>query len=837
MISYLLRFFLVYIHRRYFFTLYRSAILLSHRFGLAVMFKSFFKPLFGMSGFLSRINGIVIRSLSIVLAFIIILGYILIGVLGYFGFYALLLHFLISGSFVYFISIIGFVFLCGVYNYYYFNPIVIAGKVVLVNWNIESLYSSAKNGNVKPLLASIDNADDIKVFLLRAELPYDDTFKFIESELNKFNADRFSATISEFASQSVFLDKRLNIADLFCAYLLQTETLSSLLNKYRVDEDILVATLKFMHNLKSHEPQVWDPDFNIPPSGGIDKGWAIAYTPAINKSGVDLTKLALNGSLPKLIGRHDVEDSVISVLSKPSSNNVLLIGNAGSGKTTFIKALAREIALGTSIPALKYKRIISIDIGALTSGKSADTNKVTSQIAKEAEMAGNIILFIDEIHSLATLSSNDPNASPIFAILEPFLSSAKFQFIGTTSYDNYLRYIKPNESFARTFDVIELRETTDEETVMLMQDYAKNIEPSRKFKFTYPALKTVLESGKRYVNDRAMPDKALSLLTQSYTNDPDKIVTKNDILNFVSSRFKIPVKSIDADEKEILLNIEGLMRKKIIGQDQAITLISKALKRARAGVRNENKPIASFLFAGPTGVGKTETAKVLAETYFGDKTRMIRVDMSEYQTPDSINRLLGDTTGQVGFLIAKIQENPHSVILLDEIEKADKNILNLFLQVLDDGRLTSASGKTYDFTNSFIIMTTNVGTKAITQSIVDSTVDISEVALRELKAYFPIEFLNRFTALVPYSLLTKDDVFGITQIKLKALQEKIQEKKITVEFSEEVIREIAELGYSPEWGARELNRFIEDKVETVIAEKMIAGEINSGDTYKFDMIH
>lgn len=804
-----------------------------------MMMRSLFMPLFGMSGFLSRINGLIIRGLAIVLSSLIILAYLILGVIGYISIYFLLFH-LLTTKIVYFLIFIGFVFLCGIYNYYFHNSIHINGQEIQTGLMVEALYSSAIKGNPNPLHSSIEKSSEIRELLIRAEIPFEDTMKFIESNLKDFDSSRFNSRMSEFVDKGVFSDNRLKISDLFSAYLLQFTLVSAHLDRYRFDDSQLIQTLSFLHNLKTRDPRIWDSGFQIPPSGGIDKGWAVAYTPHINRVGTDLTKLALRGQLPKLIGRRDVEDSIISVLSKSSSNNVLLTGVAGSGKTTFIKAIAREIALGTSIPALKYKRIISIDVGSLTSGKSADVTKITSQIAKEAEISGNVILFVDEIHNLATLSSNDPNASAVFAVLEPYLSSAKFQFIGTTSYDNYLKYIKPNDSFARTFDVIELRETTDEETMAIMQDYVKNIEPKQKVKYSYPALKTILDSGKRYVHDRALPDKALSLLTQVYKTDKDSdhVISREDVLDLISERFHISAKTIGADEKQILLNIESLMKQKIIGQDQAVSLITKALKRARAGIRNENKPIASFLFAGPTGVGKTETAKVLAETYFGNKDSMIRVDMSEYQTPDSVSRLIGDSNGNVGYLISKIQESPNTIILLDEIEKADKNVLNLFLQVLDDGRLTSSSGKTYDFTESFIIMTTNIGTKSITKSLVEnnSIDNLSDLVLGELKDYFPIEFLNRFTALIPYSSLSKEDVSRITRIKLDVLKKKIKEKKISIEFSDNAVNQIAEMAYSPEWGARELNRLIEDKVETLVAEKIISGEINSGDTYKFDMI-
>lgn len=838
--QFLIRYFLIEIHKRYFLVLGRSIRLLSHYFGLSMMLRSLFKPLFGMNGFLSRVNGVVIRSLSIVLASILIVAYSALGLFLYFGFYAFTWNLIRNNPFYLILIVVGLLIL-GLYRYYFFSPFKIKnGNVELkVNWQVEAIYSSLLKGKTNVFLRSIENNSEIENFTNLMELNYIDLSRYINSTVDKFSSEKFNSVFVGLQDNGVFIDKRFSLVDILCAYILHTENPEFYLNKFNLGIGQLTDGLKYFHFLNKAEPKIWDDEFLVPPAGGIDKGWAISYTPMLNKYGMDLTKMALKNKdeMPVLIGRDDVKSQVIGILQKPSRNNVLLLGEAGVGKSTFVKALAREIAVGTNIPALRSKRIVSLDIAGLMSGSSGELNKRITEIAKESAIAGNIILFIDEIQ---TASSDDPNSSALFTALEPYLSDSKFQFIGTTSRQNYLKYIKPNESFSRTFDIVDLRETSEAETLLLLEEYAHTV--AKNTIITFPSIDTAFKLSKKYVNDRAMPDKAISLLNQvysEYNSGNNSVINKNNVLEFVSKHFHIPVETVSSSEKETLLNLESIMHEEIVGQDNAITLIVKALKRARVGIRNEEKPLGSFLFAGPTGVGKTETAKVLAKTYFGSADQIIRVDMSEYQTADSVSRLIGDNRGTIGYLISKIQSNPHSLILLDEIEKADKNVLNLFLQVLDEGRLTDGVGKTHNFSNTFIIMTTNVGTKSIINEIKANSNDeaINDIALAELKEYFPLEFLNRFTAVVPYAPLSQDDIQEITKIKLNSLKKKIfDSKKIKIEFSDEIIEKIGKMAYSPEWGARELNRVIEDKVETLIAEKIIAGEVNPGDTYKFDTL-
>ncbi len=420
------------------------------------------------------------------------------------------------------------------------------------------------------------------------------------------------------------------------------------------------------------------------------------------------------------------------------------------------------------------------------------------------------------------------------------MSRGQFQFIGTTSRTDYNKYLASISSFVKNFDIVEMREANKFETLSIMVNNIRKVERKDGIRLTFPAYYKAFDYSDRFVSQRVFPDKAVELLNQVVAyhlqnGKQNTLITSQSVSDYVSEAYKIPVNALTQSESDKLLNLESILHQRVIGQDLAVRNISSALKRSRVGVRDENKPIASFLFAGPTGVGKTETAKALADIYFGTEDYMIRVDMSEYSDPMSINRLIG-TQNTPGYLTSAVRDRPYNLLLLDEIEKADKNILNLFLQVLDDGRLTDGTGITVDFSNTIIIMTSNVGTRAIIGAIDQSLSEdkIKEVALSELKGHFPPEFLNRFTGLVPFNPLSKSDLAKITKYKLDKFAKKMETKHIYITFSPELISLISERGYSPEWGARPLNRVIEDLVETTLADKMIRSEVKPGDRITFD---
>ena len=804
------------------------------------MLRSLFKPLFGEPGLMSRINGFAIRILVLLLCGpFMVITFAFFSCL-YFSLFFLPLYLVYHGyileTFVMFVGLIGVIF----FNYifkpltYIKDPRNYEEYFDAGDYKVREQFSHINYNNFEKVISTLLKSVPVKELILRLELDYMSVTSFLHGH-GGFNREEFLKNLVLINND--LQRKAVDEVMLFSCLLCYDKKTDDFLVKNSLDRRAVLETALFFYTLKDKSPNMWDDDFVLPPAGGVDKGWAVSYTPNLNHFGTDLTKLALKGLSQRLIGRGEIRDQVIKVLSRKGRNNVLLIGNSGTGKTTFIKALAAEIALGTTINTLKYKRIVSLDLTRLISGGVSESAKRIDAILKEIDYSGDVILFIDEIQNLFLL---DKSSDILLNALQGVMSSSHFQFIGTTTRRDYDRHIAVNGSFANTFENIDMRETTKVETLRIMYDNSKRLEHDGVL-VTYPAIAACYDYSLKYINDRYFPDKAAQILTSASTEALSlkrNILDRSTVLEVMSRTLKIPISNLNQDEKAILLTLEDDLKKKIIGQSYSVKMISDALKRARVGVRDESKPIASFLFAGPTGVGKTETAKVLAKKYFGDENFMIRVDMSEYQTRDSVEKFIGSAQNPNGFLVAKVKERPFSLILLDEIEKADKNILNLFLQVLDDGRLSDGDGNLVSFKNTFIIMTTNVGTREISSAIEQHQPadQVNATLLEALKTYFSPEFLNRFTALVPYSPLSRDDIFEVAELKIQKLKDDLEKQNYYVDFSEDVILAMGKEGYSPEWGARFLNRAVEQKLETRIADLILKGEIKKGEVYKFETL-
>ncbi len=584
-----------------------------------------------------------------------------------------------------------------------------------------------------------------------------------------------------------------------------------------------------------YQKHIWQDDFQGLVLGGFGKGMTGRVTPFLDSMSEDYTKSALRFGFEKNAVRQKAIVRLAELLSS-SSENILIVGEPGSGKTSVVKGMAYEIMRGTSHKSLWNKRIVSLELSGILAGTTTAgeiAQKLKSAIW-EARASGNIILFIDEIHTLMAGSGGaNPEVSTIFNLLEPELSSGGIQFIGATTSQNYRKYVEPNGAFARLFHLYELEEATFEETFKILEFNVYELERKKNIFITYTSLEKCIELSKKLIHERVLPDKAIMILDRaaSHVQSTSKTVDSTVIAEVIAEITHVPSAVVNQDEAAKILNIDTEMKKVVIGQDHAIKQISSALKRARAGIRNEDKPIASFLFVGTTGVGKTQTAKALAQTYFGDKKAMIRLDMSEYQQIDSMSRLLGSPDGSTkGILTEAVRSRPFSLVLLDEIEKAHSNILLTFLQVLDDGRLTDSSGTTVDFTNSIIIATSNVGTRSI-QSVFEQNgtqEQMKEAAMKDVRANFAPEFLNRFTGLIIFNPLTIDNVRQILEIQLTEIYKSAKDKNIKVSFKNSLKEELIKKGYNKEWGARPLARLVEDSVETYIAEKILSKEFLPG---------
>ena len=650
-------------------------------------------------------------------------------------------------------------------------------------------------------------------------------------------------------------------------------------------------------------------DSNSPRSADNKNSGSFNSTPTLNQFGSDLTKQAREGKLDPVIGRKDEIDRVIQILSRRTKNNPCLIGEPGVGKTAVVEGLAEKIVSDDVPEMLKNKRVVTLDISGMVAGAKyrGDFEERIKKCLSEVKKAGDVILFIDEIHTIVGAGSAE-GAVDAANILKPLLARGEVQVVGATTLNEYRKYIEKDSALERRFSPVTVGEPTEEETIKILNGLRDKYEAHHNVKITEGAIKAAVELSIRYINDRFLPDKAIDLMDEAasrvkmrtYTM-PDSIkeieekiatldrekeeairvqdfekaatlrdkeneekeilekekkkwqnknsknvmnLTEEDIAEVIASWTGIPVNKITQDENEKLKHLEEALHKRVIGQNEAVEAVSKAIRRGRVGLKDPNRPIGSFLFLGPTGVGKTELSKALAESLFGNEDAMIRVDMSEYMEPHSVAKLIGSPPGYVGYdeggqLTEKIRRKPYSVILFDEIEKAHPDVMNMLLQILDDGRLTDATGRTVNFKNTVIIMTSNVGARMITdKNVLGFSKDdkdkegqekeyetIKKDVMAELKKQFRPEFINRIDDIIVFHKLTADDISQIIDIMLKQVQKRLQEQEYIVEIDNSVKDLVAKKGIDTNYGARPLKRAIQSNVEDKIAEAILDGKI------------
>ena len=632
-------------------------------------------------------------------------------------------------------------------------------------------------------------------------------------------------------------------------------------------------------------------------------------TPTLNQFGTDLTKRAAEGKLDPVIGRKEEIERVIQILSRRTKNNPCLIGEPGVGKTAVVEGLAEKIIAEDVPEMLKSKRVVSLDIASMVAGAKyrGDFEERIKKCLEEVKKAGDVILFIDEVHTIVGAGSAE-GAVDAANILKPLLARGEVQVIGATTLSEYRKYIEKDSALERRFSPVNVGEPSFEETLQILKGIRDKYEAHHNVKITDEAIKASVELSTRYINDRFLPDKAIDLVDEAasrvkmriYTQpesikkledkitelDKDKedairsqdfekaaklrdkvkeekeklakekekwhnkntksvtTLTEEDIAEVVSSWTGVPVQKLTQSENEKLKSLETILHQRVVGQNEAIEAISKAIRRGRVGLKDPNRPIGSFLFLGPTGVGKTELSKALAEALFGNENAMIRVDMSEYMEPHSISKLIGSPPGYVGFdeggqLTEKIRRKPYSVILFDEVEKAHPDVMNMLLQILDDGRLTDAQGRTVDFKNTVIIMTSNIGARMITdknalgfsastnqkEEAQKEYENIKKDVMGELKKQFRPEFINRIDEIIVFHKLTDEDVKQIIDIMLNQLQKRMKEQNIELEIDDSVKELIAKKGVDTNYGARPLKRAIQSVLEDKIAEEILDGKI------------
>ncbi|WP_299486045.1 ATP-dependent Clp protease ATP-binding subunit [Acaryochloris sp. IP29b_bin.137] len=642
-------------------------------------------------------------------------------------------------------------------------------------------------------------------------------------------------------------------------------------------------------------------------------------TPTLDEFGANLTNLASEGKLDPVVGRQEEIERVIQILGRRTKNNPVLIGEPGVGKTAIAEGLAQRIANGDIPDILEEKRVVTLDIGLLVAGTKyrGEFEERLKKIMDEIRQASNVILVIDEVHTLIGAGAAE-GAIDAANILKPALARGELQCIGATTLDEYRKHIERDAALERRFQPVMVGEPSVEETIEILYGLRERYEQHHKLDILDESLEAAAKLSDRYISDRYLPDKAIDLIDEAgsrvrlinsqlppaakeldkelrkvlkdkddavRSQDFDKAgelrdremeikseikaiaqnkksseenkddspkVTEEDIAHIVASWTGVPVSKLTESESEKLLHMEDTLHQRLIGQDEAVRAISRAIRRARVGLKNPNRPIASFIFSGPTGVGKTELTKALATYFFGSEEAMIRLDMSEYMERHTVSKLIGSPPGYVGYneggqLTEAVRRRPYTVVLFDEIEKAHPDVFNMLLQILEDGRLTDAKGRTVDFKNTLLIMTSNIGSKVIekgggglgfefAEDEADSQYNrIRSLVNEELKGYFRPEFLNRLDEIIVFRQLTKDEVKEISELLLKEVFSRLEEKSITLNITDRFKERLVEEGYNPSYGARPLRRAIMRLLEDTLAEEILSGRVKEGDTAIVDV--
>ena len=657
-------------------------------------------------------------------------------------------------------------------------------------------------------------------------------------------------------------------------------------------------------------------------------------TATLDEFGTNLTKLASESKLDPVVGRHSEIDRVVQILGRRTKNNPVLIGEPGVGKTAIAEGLAQRIQTGDIPDILEDKRVLTLDIGLLVAGTKyrGEFEERLKKIMEEIKSAGNVILVIDEVHTLIGAGAAE-GAIDAANILKPALARGELQCIGATTLDEYRKHIERDAALERRFQPVMVGEPSIEDTIEILKGLRERYEQHHRLKITDDALEAAAHLGDRYISDRFLPDKAIDLIDEAGSrvrlinsklppeakqidrelrqvqkqkeesvrdqnfdqagqlrekemelsakikevldnkkestagdqSDADNsvksdskllqspLVSEEDVAHIVASWTGVPVQKLTETESVKLLNMEETLHQRLIGQDEAVKAVSRAIRRARVGLKNPNRPIASFIFSGPTGVGKTELTKSLASYFFGSEEAMIRLDMSEFMERHTVSKLIGSPPGYVGFneggqLTEAVRRRPYTVVLFDEVEKAHPDVFNLLLQLLEDGRLTDSKGRTVDFKNTLLIMTSNIGSKVIEKgggglgfefsgdSVEDSQYNrIKSLVNEELKQYFRPEFLNRLDEIIVFRQLTKNEVKEIAEIMLQEVFVRLQDKGIKLNVTDAFKERLVEEGYNPSYGARPLRRAVMRLLEDSLAEEVLSGRIKDGDKALVDI--
>lgn len=631
----------------------------------------------------------------------------------------------------------------------------------------------------------------------------------------------------------------LNVV-LFCYQ--KNPILQEILYELEISQNKIENAVKWfsINDKMRHDYKIFRKMARLKPSGNMNRSYTAIATPTIDYFSRDMTTMAKYGYFEACVAR-EKEIKQIFEAFEGGQSGVLLVGHPGVGKKTIIEGLA-QLMVKEEVPNfLEDKRLVELDVSRLISGASpVQAQERLLSIINEMQKSKNIILFIENIENIMGIASGSEESLELSEVLAETLSRRGIYCLASVSSENYSRYIE-GKALASSMAPIKVLEPSKDDAIYMVESKIAWIENKYGVYFDYSSIEETVDMSAKYINDKFLPEKAVDVIKAAAVKmsklsqkDPHKkVCTKNDIAEVISDITGILVSKVTESEGEKLMNLEQKIHDRMIGQEEAVTAVAGSLRRARAELREGTRPIASFLFLGPTGVGKTELAKTVSDIYFGDERYMIRLDMSEYQLADSVRKMIGDVGGTLGYLTEAVRKKPFSLILFDEIEKAHPDILNLFLQILDDGRLTDGQGRTINFTNSIIIATSNAGALFIQQAVkenMEMEIIKQELIDVHLNKIMRPELINRFDGIIVFKPLTLDNILAIAKLMIKKIEKNLVAKGMNLLFEEEGLLKLAKAGYDPKFGARPLRRLLQDKIENEIANLILARKISRRDT-------
>ncbi len=668
--------------------------------------------------------------------------------------------------------------------------------------------------------------------------------KNIFSQRGKLNEQSYSDCFLKTVADALYVTKRrggdkITNEDIFVSLSEHNEYLREML--YRAGlrrEDVFDLAVWELKLKEKESPYLYK---NLIKRGRIGMEWASGHTPFLDNFAIDWTRAVRFAGFPEVVGHSKEIESLERVLSRGEMNSAILTGEPGSGRKSIIQKIASKSFLGESLPEVNHRKFLELDIAALLAHADGveETERLLTEIFNEATNAGNIILIINELHNFVG-GEQRPGVIDISGIISSFLHIPDFRVVGITSYLGYRQNIEKNPAILSLLEKIEIKEATKRDTLALLKRKSLSLERKYKMLISFSAIKQVIDVSDRYIKNVPFPEKALDILEEAVVHanqHGENILLPRHANNIVSERTEIPVGEADIKEKEVLLNMENLIHERMVNQEGAVKAVSYALRRSRADMDTRKGLIGSFLFLGPTGVGKTEMARSIADIYFGAEKKVNRIDMSEFQSISDASRLIGSPTNE-GILTSGVREDPFSLILLDEIEKAHPDILNLFLQVLDEGHITDGMGRKVDFQNAMLIATSNAGYQVILDAVENNS-DWDETKDKLLKSVFTKgvfrpEFVNRFDEVVLFKPLSKEDLTKIVGFQLKKLAKSLKKKDIEFIITEELERKIVEIGGNTGFGAREIQRSIQNNIGDVLSSAILKDELKRGDSFSFN---